>query len=163
MVIHFTKTLQESLLCIKSNEHHTFHIHQDKNKTDHSEIIIRKYGDAKWAIIDFLNNKYNINTDLINWLNHKDDDVAYFLSEVGSNSLHHSEFGAPSGFHLWLGEKGFVIAIEQKGKGFNAEHIHQNKIMDNEGAAFDLFRRSKHSIFFDDSINARVVYFEYIM
>ena len=82
------------------------------------------------------------------------------MNEAGSNTLNHSQFKAPSHFHLWMGKKGFVIGIEQQGKGFNAQKINQEKIKEGEGAAFEFFRKCKGTIFFDEPKKARVVYLE---
>ncbi len=59
-----------------------------------------------------------------------------------------------------MGTKGFVIGIEQQGKGFDAEKINQEKIKEGEGAAFEFFRKCKGTVFFDDSEKAKVVYLE---
>ena len=66
----------------------------------------------------------------------------------------------PHKFHLWLGEKGFIIGIEQKGKGFNPIHINENLIKNNKGAAFEFFRECNGKVFFDNSEDAKVVYFK---
>ncbi|MBI2662401.1 hypothetical protein HYX11_03000, partial [Candidatus Woesearchaeota archaeon] len=96
-----------------------------------------------------------------NWLRHNaNDEVAYFLSETGANCLNYSLFRAPHKFHLWLGKKGFVIGIEQKGRGFPAALIHEQQRKKNEGAAFEFFRTCKSEIFFDDENSAKVVYIE---
>ncbi len=154
MTIHFTKSLQESLSKIQLKEHHEF-------LTD----TIESYGEAKWNVVDLLNNNYTRilenKFDLFNWLNHnKEDEVSYFLNEAGSNSLNYSEHKMPHKFHLWLGEKGFIIGIEQLGEGFNPTIINKNRIKDNEGAAFSFFRDCEGKVFFDDSENAKTVYFK---
>tara|TARA_Y100000310_G_C20500102_1_gene723538 strand:+ start:264 stop:761 length:498 start_codon:yes stop_codon:yes gene_type:complete len=161
MTLNFNKTLQQALDNINYLDYQEFPVHHTEEKADHSEIL-ESYADSKWEIVNLLNQKFNLNTDLANWLNYdQTDEVSYFLNEVGSNSLHHSEFKAPHKFHLWRGENGFVIGVEQKGAGFDAEHVEENKVMDNQGAAFDFFRSCKGNIFFDDSKNAKVVYFEF--
>ena len=130
-----------------------------------SDEIIGKYGETKWAIIDLLNEKYGAilfnKFDLYNWLEkNKDDEVAYFLNEAGSNSLNYSQFLTPSRFHLWLGKKGFVIGIEKKGKGFNAVKVDEEKLKENKGGAFGFFRECRNLVFFDDAEDARIVYFQ---
>ena len=168
MVLHFTKKLQESLEKIGfSGEYHELPVYEAEEVRSHiiSDEIIGNYGEAKWAIIDILNEKYGAvlfnRFDLHNWLEkNKDDEVAYFINEAGSNSLNYSQFLAPSGFHLWLGKKGFVIGIEQKGKGFNAVKINEKKLKENKGGAFRFFRECKNMVFFDDAEEARVVYFQ---
>ncbi|MDO8656360.1 MAG: hypothetical protein Q7K45_03915, partial [Nanoarchaeota archaeon] len=129
-------------------------------------MLIETYGNAKWAIVDMLNERYStiLNTEfnLHHWLHYNEhDEVAYFLNEAGSNTLNHSEFKAPSHFHLWMGRKGFVIGIEQQGKGFNAQRINEEKIKEGEGAAFEFYRSCKSTVFFDDSANAKIIYFQY--
>jgi hypothetical protein len=164
MVIHFTKNLQEALHNIQLRELKTFPIHTKKETRTHhtSDTIISIYGDAKWAIIHHLNHHYNLSSDLHNWILKKEDEPAHFINEAGSNTLSHSEFKSPSKFHLWLGNKGFIIGVEQLGTGFNALEVHENKIKENKGAAFDFFRACKGSIFFDDKSNATVVYLEHL-
>jgi len=59
-----------------------------------------------------------------------------------------------------MGRKGFVIGIEQQGKGFNAEKVHKEKIKEGEGAAFEFYRKCKGRVFFDEPKKARMVYLE---
>jgi|SRR3989338_2052639 len=168
MVLNFTKTLSEALENIDfTGEGYELPIYSEEKARSHliSDEIVAKYGYAKWAIVDSLNEKYGallINKfDLYNWLEkNKDDEVAYFLNEAGSNSLNYSQYLAPSHFHLWLGRKGFLIGIEQKGKGFNAAKINDERIKEHQGGAFTFFRECKNKVFFDNPEEARVVYFE---
>lgn len=168
MALHFTTTLQEALENISfSNEYYELPVYEAEEACSHifSDSVVEKYGHAKWAIIDILNEKYGTflfnKFDLHNWLEkNQEDEVAYFLNEAGSNSLNYSEFKAPHRFHLWLGKKGFVIGIEQKGKGFNAIKINEEKIKENKGEAFAFFRECKGAVFFDNPEEARMVYFE---
>ncbi|MDP3698006.1 MAG: hypothetical protein Q8R47_00310 [Nanoarchaeota archaeon] len=168
MVLHFTKTLPEALENISSfGEGYELPIYSAEEVRSHliSDEVIADYGYAKWAIVDSLNEKYDAllfnKFDLYNWLEkNQDDEVAYFLNEAGSNSLNYSEYLAPSRFHLWLGKKGFVIGIEQKGKGFNAVKINDEKIKEHQGGAFQFFRNCKNVVFFDDPKEARMVYLE---
>ena len=164
MALSFHHTLSEALEQIQfSGEQTTFPIHPHQQQRTKETIV--QYGQAKWAIVDLLNQKYStiLNTEfnLYHWLHYNEhDEVAYFLNEAGSNTLNHSEFKMPSHFHLWMGRKGFVIGIEQQGKGFNAQKINQEKIKEGEGAAFEFFRKCKGTIFFDEPKKARVVYLE---
>ncbi len=169
MALHFTQKLHTALQEIGFTEHQEWIVHETEEERTYfiSDGILGKYGDFKWAIVDLLNQKYNsaLNSkfDLYNWINkNKEDEVSYFLNEAGSNCLNYSEFKAPYRFRLWLGKKGFIIGIEQKGKGFNAEDAHNQKIKENEGAAFDFFRRCRSKIFFDDSRNAKLVFMEWL-
>ncbi len=164
MVLNFTQTLSLALQTIEfTGEQSSFPLlSQQKSKP---EDITTHYGQAKWAIVDMLNKEYStiLNTEfnLYHWLHYNEhDEVAYFLNEAGSNALNHSEFKAPSHFHLWMGKKGFVIGIEQQGKGFNAQKIDKEKIKEGAGAAFEFFRTCKGIIFFDEPKKARVVYLE---
>jgi len=161
MVLNFTKILQQALENIDFTEHHEFTVYDLAKERTHlnSDEVIELYGNTKWKVVDILNEKYSVKFDLHNWLyKNKNDEVAYFINEVGSNSLSYSQFKAPYRFHLWLGKKGFILGIEQKGQGFNAQHIHENRIQQNEGAAFNFFRECKSKIFFDDPQNVRVVF-----
>ena len=167
MTINLTQTLQKSLEAIEVTKGYEFPVYEFEEVRSHliSDSVIKKYGDAKWAVVDLLNEKYGAlllhKFDLHNWLEkNQDDEVAYFLNEAGSNSLNYSQYLAPSHFHLWLGKKGFVIGIEQKGKGFNAIKVHDEKLKENQGGAFNFFRGCKSAVFFDNAEDARIVYFE---
>lgn len=168
MVLDFTQTLQCALENIGFfGEHYELPVYEPEEIRTHliSDSVIEQYGNAKWAVVDLLNEKYGAilfnKFDLHNWLEkNQDDEVAYFLNEAGSNSLNYSQFLAPSGFHLWLGKKGFVIGIEQKGKGFNAVKVHEEKLKEHLGGAFQFFRECKNAVFFDNAEEARVVYLE---
>lgn len=169
MSFNFQKKLKQALENIEHYDYRYFLIHEKEEERNNE--IIKIYGDAKWQIVGLLNEKYSLllkgafglhQLDLHNWLNYNEkDEVAYFLNEAGSNALNYSQFKAPYKFHLWLGRKGFVVGIEQKGKGFDAEHVHQNQIKDNEGAAFDFFRRCKAEIFFDNPKDSKIVFMEF--
>ncbi len=162
MTISYSQTLTHALIKINSQNHHEFiiHPHETPRTIYASDEILELYGQAKWAIVDLINAQYHTKHDLYNWINHNNtDEVAYFLNEVGSNTLSHSEYKIPSKFHLWLGKKSFIIGIEQKGQGFNAQKIDEKRLKENEGAAFDFFRNSQAEIFFDNPLDARVVYF----
>ncbi|PIN87913.1 hypothetical protein COV12_01325 [Candidatus Woesearchaeota archaeon CG10_big_fil_rev_8_21_14_0_10_32_24] len=163
MAIDFDNTLDFALEKIRNHEYHEFEIHPDEVEVTHEHDLIERYGNAKWAIVDLLNQKYGRKIDLQNWLDHKEDDVAYFLNEAGSNSLHHSEFKAPCKFHLWMGVYGFIIGIEQKGKGFDASFVNEHKIKTNEGAAFNFFRKCKGKVFFDDSKNTTTIFYKELL
>lgn len=171
MALDFTRSLHEALANIHFDgpNYHEFSIHSNEEERSHhtTDDVMELYGDSKWSIAHLLNQRYGLlfktPVDLLNWLNHnKDDEVSYFLNEAGSNVLNYAEFKAPSKFHLWLGEKGFLIGVEQKGDSFNAKHIHDNSVKQNKGAAFEFFKTSKGIVFFDNPEETRVVYFEYI-
>ena len=163
MVIDIKKTFSESLYTIHLLQYHSMIVHQKEAlRTDET---LQVYGQAKWAIVDLLNEQYSTiltsKFDLYNWLHeNQEDEVSYFLNEAGSNCLCYSEFKAPSQFHLWLGKKGFIIGIEQQGKGFNAQEVEERKIKNNKGAAFIFFRRCRGRIFFDNPQDTKIVYLE---
>jgi hypothetical protein len=169
-MLNFNLTLQEALNNIHFTEKFLeFNIHEEeRERCDHTDKeLIERYGDAKWKVIDTLNQQYNTilasEFDLYNWLYHKEnDDVAYFLNEVGSNCLNHSQFKAPHAFRIWFGSKGFILGIQQKGRGFNAKKVHVEKIRENEGAAFDFFRNCKNKIFFDNPKESKIIFMEFM-
>ncbi|MEK6863225.1 MAG: hypothetical protein AABW53_00855 [Nanoarchaeota archaeon] len=168
MVLCFARTLSQALENIGfSGGYHKLPVYKPEIVRTNiiSDEIIETYGNAKWAVIDILNEKYgpvmSNPFDLHHWLEKNDDDeVAYFLNEAGSNSLNYSQYLVPWRFHLWLGKKGFVIGIEQKGDGFNAVKIHEEKLHRHLGGAFNFFRWCKSAVFFDNPEEARVVYLE---
>ena len=112
-----------------------------------------------------LNQRYqtrlSVPADLHNWLYHrKEDEIAYFLNEAGSNTINHSSYKAPAKFHLWLGETGFIIGVEQKGNGFAAEKLRREKTPSEKGGtASRFFRSCRGTIFFDNPKDARIVYY----
>lgn len=170
MAIRFHKTLSDSLTKINLQTYHRLPVHELETartiKT--SDEIIDRYGKAKWKIVDLLNEHYHkkLKTpfDLYNWLHKKkDDEVSYFLSEAGSNCLNYATFKAPSQFHLWLGDNGFIIGIEQKGNSFPARMIDEEKRKENDGAAFTFFRTCNNSIFFNHPEKTTIVYMEYVI
>ena len=164
MVIHFNHNLQEALSNIKAEGYHQIVVHSDTIERDfmNSCDIVERYGNAKHEIVELINQVYEKDFDHMNWINkNSKDEVAYFINEVGSNSLNHSEFKAPHKFHLWFGKNGFIVAVEQLGKGFNAEDVHENKIKSNEGRAFEFFNQCKSKIFFDNSKDAKMVFMEF--
>ena len=165
MVIQFNRNLQEALVRIGMEKYREIEVHSpEEARTEQCSHIIETYGKAKWGIVDRLNVYYGKNFDLHNWLNYNEsDEVAYFLNEVGSNCLNYAEFKVPWRFHLWKGRRGFVIGVEQKGKGFDALSVDKLGLKQNEGAAFDFFRRCKSNIFFDDPKSSNTVYIECLL
>lgn len=169
MALCFQTKISNSLQKIGFINYHNFLINHDSQPRtlSNSDQLIEIYGNTKWQIVDLLNQHYSkIMTekfDLYNWLNHNpNDEVAYFLNEAGSNCLNYSEHKIPHQFHLWLGQKGFVIGIEQLGSGFDAEKVHEKKIKENEGSGFEFFRNCRSKIFFDNQINTKMVLMEFL-
>jgi len=164
MTLHFDKNVHQALDKIEFFDYHEIIVHQQKEERTHSNScqIIEIYGKAKWQIVDLLNEQYGTNFNLHNWLKKdKSDEVSYFLNEAGSNCLNYSEFKTPYMFHLWFGKKGFIIGIEQNGKGFNAKEVYQQGIKTNEGNAFDFFENCNHKVFFDNPTDAKIVFFKH--
>lgn len=165
MVIPVDFTLPTALAALGKNPAYvTFPVHEQEQPATHSEIFISKYGSAKARIAELLNQRYAQSLskpiDLHNWLYHRqEDEVAYFLNEAGSNAINHSIYKAPAKFHLWLGEKGFIIGVEQHGKGFAVEQLTKSIRQKNGGEGSLFFRACKATIFFDNPKEARVVYF----
>ncbi len=188
MVVNFAYSLQKALQEIKVQDSYSFLV-QDaeiKRSLQNSDELLEKYQQAKWQLVDLLNSleieEFSVN--LHNWLNGDfSDAVAYFLNEAGSNSLFHSEFKIPAKFHLWLGEEGFILGIEQLGKGFDAERVLQNNLQDNVqdsitdnvqdnreailsihkrngGLGFSFFKNCQNFIFFDNPKEARVIFMQ---
>lgn len=169
MVLNFKHSFLEALENIGyAKTHHEFVIHESEEEVsveDHNKLVER-YGEMKWKVVDLINEQYNTllksKFDLYNWLHHnEDDELAYFLNEAGSNCLNHSQYKAPFKFHIWQGKKGFIVGIEQKGRGFPAYKVHKEKIKSNEGAAFEFFQNCQSTVFFDDPKDARMVFLEY--
>ncbi|MBI2151161.1 hypothetical protein HYU21_00340 [Candidatus Woesearchaeota archaeon] len=168
MVLNFQNNLNLSLQRINCHQHFEYplHIEEIERTYQTSDDLLETYTDVKWKIVNTLNEIYSsqllVPVVLENWFNNvnKEDEVSYFLNEVGSNILSYSQFKVPSKFHLWLGRKGFIIGIEQKGASFDAEKINSHKLKNNEGAAFEFFRKCNSTIFFDHPKEARIVMME---
>jgi hypothetical protein len=167
MVLDFDRSFLQALESIKYDKtHHEFIIHDQEKPIDDYTQLVNRYGEAKWKVVDVLNDKYAHllpkRFDLYNWLEHNEkDELAYFLNEVGSNCLNYSQYRAPSRFHIWQGKQGFIVGVEQKGHGFPAQKIHKQKIKNNEGAAFRFFQSCRSTVFFDDPEDAKMVFLEY--
>lgn len=165
MVLNFEYSITQALQKIQAEGYHELIVHEKEVVRDiySSCEIVEKYGEAKHQMVELINQRYNTTFDHFNWINQNiADEVAYFINEAGSNVLSYSKFKAPFKFHLWFGSKGFIIGIEQKGRGFNAKEIHQQGLKENQGAAFDFFRNCKNIVFFDDPDKAKMVFFEFL-
>ena len=160
MAIDFQEKISDALIEINhQGEYFIWTVQGEQSEVN----SLANYVDAQWKIVDLLNEKYGLfldeEFDLYNWINfNPNDEVAYFLSEAGSNCLNYAQHKAPHKFHLWLGGKGFVIGIEQKGEGFPAERVNAEMIKENEGAAFNFFRNCRNTVFFDNPRDARIVF-----
>jgi len=171
MVLDFEKNLSEALKEIDFIDNHqeiVIHDKEEQRELFSSCGLIEKYGRAKWQVVDLVNEQFSAvlkdKFDLYNWLNHREEDeLAYFLNEAGSNCLNYAEFKVPWRMHLWLGKKGFVVGMEQKGHGFNASAVDEKRLKENEGAAFEFFRNCRSQIFFDDAREARMVLMEWLL
>jgi len=160
MTLMFEGTLEEALRKIELREQYTAviptQIHSQEEFLDH-------YGRAKWEIVDKINSIFGTAFDLYNWLHFDErDEVAYFLNEAGSNVLNYSESKKPVAFHLWVGTKGFVLGIEQEGKGFDAVRVAREGIRENEGAGFMFFQNCKSEIFFNQPTAATIVFMQWM-
>ena len=165
MTICFESSLVNVLENIQLISKHHFSVHDLEQIRDvfSSCAIVEKYGEQKWAIIELLNQTYDTNFNLYNWIEkNSSDEVSFFLNEAGSNSLNYSQFKAPYNFSLWLGKKGFIIGVEQKGTGFDVQKVIQEQIKENEGAGFNFFSNCQSKIFFDNFKNAKVVYLKHL-
>jgi hypothetical protein len=166
MAIHFNYSLPESLKNIdyvEHNEEFIVHDNEEIRVLSNSCDIIEQYGEMKHQVVSLINEVYGKDFDLKNWIRRDlSDEVAFFLNESGSNVLNYSQFKAPSKFGLFFGKKGFIIGIEQKGKSFNAKHIHDNNIKENEGMAFKFYKQCSSKIFFDHPQDTNIVYLEFL-
>lgn len=159
MVFYFNYTLEQSKVNINFTNYHKFNIHNKLRTWKNSCDIIEIYGKAKWDIIDILNEHYNKNYNLENWINNIYEEVSFFLNEAGSNSLNHTKNKTPLKFHLFLGKLGFIIGIEQECI-FNPKYIQKNNIKTNEGRGFKFYKICKNKIFFDNPTKAKIIFME---
>lgn len=164
MVLDLNLRLQRALVVMGKNKYFVFPLHEREQPAQHEESFILLYGSAKARIVALLNQHYAQHffspINLHNWLYHREEDeVAYFLNEAGSNAINHSDYKAPAMFHLWLGENGFIIGVEQQGRGFAVEKLTAKTEQKSGGEGFQFFQACKATIFFDNPKEARVVYF----
>ena len=170
MVLDFSLSLVSALAQIggvRATQNIPLHLGSVLFDQHHDQSFLDAYGGAKWQIVDILNEQYSSHfespIDLHNWLRYNEaDEIAYFLNEAGNNVLHYSQFRAPSAFEYWLGEHGFIVAVAQNGRGFDAERVNAQRLKQTGGAAFEFYRRSKSIIFFDNPQNATVAYLLYL-
>ncbi len=149
-------TLHDALAQIEGYGYQEFPVGGFRNVHTCDELLAI-YGDAKWLIVHMLNSRYGHRLakpfDLFNWIHkQRDDEVAFFLNEAGSNVLNHAEHGIPHKLQVWSGEKGFIIGICQEGKGFDPRTIVK------PGGGFRFFASSRSTIFFDDLAQVHSVY-----
>src|SRR3989344_5353283 len=107
MTLDFVKTIQQALTAIGFSGYYELPVYEAEELRSYiiSDEVIEKYGQAKWAVVDILNEKWGAilfnKFDLYHWLEkNKNDEVAFFLNEAGSNSLNYSQYLAPFGFHI---------------------------------------------------------------
>ncbi|PIN74339.1 hypothetical protein COV20_00240 [Candidatus Woesearchaeota archaeon CG10_big_fil_rev_8_21_14_0_10_45_16] len=160
MVLDFNIGLPEALARIELFEQRNFTVYEEEQeRTYHSsDDILERYAEAKARIVEVINEKFGTSYNLKNWIDKKEDEVAGFLNEAGSNVLANSSYKCPYAFHLWIGRKGFIISVEQKGRGFDAVEVARKGIKENKGGGFAFYRRCKGIVFFDDVKEARKVY-----
>ena len=84
-----------------------------------------------------------------------------FFNHAYSNIFERSQYGRTYKDHYWFGKRGFVIGIEQKGRGFDAVQIDSKRTKNGHGHGFDHYRSCPYPIFFDNSRDARVIYVQY--
>ena len=80
MVISFEKKLQKALEEISfTGEFYEFMVHEDNFIIEHSEELINRYGQAKWSVVDILNERFNhiLNDNEL----HNSDDLYYYLND----------------------------------------------------------------------------------
>ena len=171
MVLDFERKLTDSLESIgHSGEEHEFLVHdEDLHEVNpQCSMLLSRYSDALHGVVEHVNNRFSTvldgSFDLLNWIKHNHhDELAYFLSETGNNCLNHSQNKAPHKLKLYLGSKGFVVAVEQEGKGFDAKVVDSSGFYQNEGAAFDFYRNCQSVVFFDDFLDSKVVFMEFLL
>ncbi len=173
MVLDFECLLSDSLDSIGfSGEKHEFLVHDGSvhEINPQCSMMLDRYSTALHGVVDHVNGRYSAvfgegkGFDLLNWVRHNNyDELAYFLSETGNNCLNHSQNLAPHKIFLYLGSKGFVVAVEHEGEGFDAKKVDFKGIYQNEGAAFDFYRGCGSKVFFDDKNEAKVVFMEFLL
>jgi hypothetical protein len=157
MVISYNTNLDQEINLIEGYEHKTIFVSDVERTLNNTDEILEKYALTKDRIVELVNKNYGTNYNLENWVNDKEDDLAYFLNETGSNMLNYSSNKIPLKFHLYLGKKGFIVAMEQE-SCFNAQEVDNKKLKENQGRAFNFYRQSKNKIFFDNPEKAKTVF-----
>jgi len=168
MVLDFDTKLDEAKAEIAFSGEKAEFLVSDMHVPNSLEVIETRYSKALLGVVELVNERYKTKLkepfNLYNWVEHNSsDELAYFLSETGSNCLNYAETKSPHKLTVYLGSKGFIVAVSQQGRGFNARDILTRKVKQNEGAGFSFFDRCSSVVFFDDPLNARVVCFRYLL
>ncbi|MAG72951.1 hypothetical protein CL620_01440 [archaeon] len=162
MVLNFDLNLKQAKKEIKYSEQREFIIYENEEVRTYetSDEWLEKFAAAQHAIVDLLNKKYKLNIDLQNWVKgDTTDEVSSFLNEASSNCFANAQYKCVWKMVLYLGDKGFILGVFQKGKGFNAKEINTSKKKENVGKGFDFYRECKNVIFFDDPKDATTLFF----
>src|SRR3989338_1667880 len=88
--------------------------------------------------------------------------IKLHYSETWKNMFSYSEYGMASALTLRASYSGFILSLRQKGRGFNAKQVNDEKIIQNGGACFLGYRETNGSIFFDSPLDTREIFFMYM-
>ena len=174
MVLNFDQTLDAALEDIGyKGEHQEWDFHQEER---HMRDMPKEYRDKHYRpffnlmfieIPTMLNERFReklkkpFSTFL--GMNQEHDFPHKFLWEAHANTTNHSQYGFASQMYFWLGENGFMLALEQKGNGFDAVQVDKKGIKQHEesGGGFKRYRSFESEIFFDSPTDARTVYMKH--
>ena len=104
-------------------------------------------------------------TDSMAVMDDRNDLPTRFIFETHANTAWYSQFKFMYKLSLWTGESGFILAVEQKGEGFDAVTINEKRLTSGPngegGAFFRICRETEPEYFFDKPSNARTVYMKH--
>lgn len=84
-------------------------------------------------------------------------------SETWKNIVNYSDYGMPSSFTIHASQRGVIFSLRQKGNGFNAKRIDEERIRHNGGAGFMGYRETNGIVFFDSPSDTHEVFFMYVV
>ena len=174
MTLILEKILEDALRVIdydpNSGVHRKYPLHQEevsisekpKDYRDHlfpylSELILAR-GRENGEIQDTINNA--LGTNFGQRGNCQQDCTLYaILFEAHASIAMHGDYNFPSKIELWIGKAGFIVGVQQKGRGFNADEISRTgKHREGGGSGFKTYKELGYDVFFDNPTDARTVY-----
>ncbi|MBW2984400.1 hypothetical protein KY361_04750 [Candidatus Woesearchaeota archaeon] len=164
MVIAFDKTLADALREIGFSESEGVHleevvydgeVHLSELSPEEQESLFARIGRAYGEVFNQVT-LCGKSWDVPHLRNLSD-----FISHITTNVRKYSQYGIEYRIHFWQGERGFVVGIEQKGRGFEAKRVDSERIASSYGNGFNFYRACSPYIFFDSPSDARIVYMQW--
>ena len=78
-MIDFELDLAQAKERLGGYSEHDFFVSEVAREMENTDDLLERYGEVKFAVVSLLNEKYGSEYRLENWVDHKDDEVAYFI------------------------------------------------------------------------------------